>query len=196
MPGEGDPRLISQDTSAYGVDLKYRTGLSAAARPVKTRMLELVEELAKLGVWVRLHYVYPYPSVDDVIPSWPKGRCCPIWTCPFQHASHPHPKAETMKRPAHAENVLRRIEKWRESARTWPSAAPSSSAFPGVDGEDFDELLDFLEAAQLDRVGAFAYSPWMAPRPTPCRTRGRGTSSRTAWPASWTTSRRTSAPPG
>jgi len=148
--------VISQDTSAYGVDLKYRMGFHGG-RPVKTRMLELVQELARLGVWLRLHYVYPYPSVDELIPLMAEGKVLPYLDIPFQHASHRILKA--MKRPAHAENVLRRIEKWR---RICPDLALRSTfiiGFPGETEADFDELLDFLEAAQLDRVGAFAYSP-------------------------------------
>ncbi len=154
--------VISQDTSAYGVDLKYRMGFHNG-RPVKTRMLELVQELAKLGVWVRLHYVYPYPSVDEVIPlmaegsSSSGGRVLPYLDVPFQHASHRILKA--MKRPAHAENTLRRIEKWREICPDLAIRSTFIVGFPGETEEDFDELLDFLDAAQLDRVGAFAYSP-------------------------------------
>jgi ribosomal protein S12 methylthiotransferase len=148
--------IISQDTSAYGVDVKYRTGFHNG-RPVKTRMLELVRELAKLGVWVRLHYVYPYPSVDDVIPLMAEGKVLPYLDVPFQHASHRILKA--MKRPAHAENTLRRIEKWREICPDLAIRSTFIVGFPGETETDFDELLDFLDAAQLDRVGAFAYSP-------------------------------------
>jgi ribosomal protein S12 methylthiotransferase len=148
--------IISQDTSAYGVDVKYRTGFHNG-RPVKTRMLELVRELAKLGVWVRLHYVYPYPSVDEVIPLMAEGKVLPYLDVPFQHASHRILKA--MKRPAHAENTLRRIEKWREICPDLAIRSTFIVGFPGETEADFDELLDFLEDAQLDRVGAFAYSP-------------------------------------
>ena len=148
--------VISQDTSAYGVDLKYRTGFHNG-RPVKTRMLELVQELAKLGIWVRLHYVYPYPSVDHVIPLMAEGKVLPYLDVPFQHASPRILKA--MKRPAAAENTLRRIEKWREICPDLVIRSTFIVGFPGETEEDFDELLDFLEAAQLDRVGAFAYSP-------------------------------------
>ncbi|MBP9916206.1 MAG: 30S ribosomal protein S12 methylthiotransferase RimO [Thiobacillaceae bacterium] len=148
--------IISQDTSAYGVDVKYRTGFHNG-RPVKTRMLELVRELAKLGVWVRLHYVYPYPSVDEVIPLMAEGKVLPYLDVPFQHASHRILKA--MKRPAHAENTLRRIEKWREICPDLAIRSTFIVGFPGETEADFDELLDFLDAAQLDRVGAFAYSP-------------------------------------
>jgi len=153
--------VISQDTSAYGVDVKYRTGFWNG-RPVKTRMLELVQELAKLGVWVRLHYVYPYPSVDEVIPLMAEGalasggRVLPYLDVPFQHASPRILKA--MKRPAHAENTLRRIEKWREICPDITIRSTFIVGFPGETEEDFDQLLDFLEEARLDRVGAFTYS--------------------------------------
>ncbi len=154
--------VISQDTSAYGVDLKYRMGFHNG-RPVKTRMLELVRELARLGVWVRLHYVYPYPSVDEVIPlmaeasSESQGRVLPYLDVPFQHASPRILKA--MQRPAQAENVLRRIEKWRRICPDLVLRSTFIVGFPGETEADFDELLDFLAAARLDRVGAFAYSP-------------------------------------
>jgi ribosomal protein S12 methylthiotransferase len=148
--------IISQDTSAYGVDLKYRTGFHNG-RPVKTRMLELVEELAKLGIWVRLHYVYPYPSVDDVIPLMAGGKVLPYLDVPFQHASPRILKA--MKRPGDVEHTLRRIEKWRSICPDLVIRSTFIVGFPGETEADFDELLDFLEAAQLDRVGAFTYSP-------------------------------------
>jgi ribosomal protein S12 methylthiotransferase len=148
--------VISQDTSAYGVDRKYRTDFRNG-RPVKTRLLELVEELGKLGIWVRLHYVYPYPSVDDVIPLMAEGRVLPYLDVPFQHASARILKA--MKRPAAAENILRRIEKWREICPELVLRSTFIVGFPGETEEDFDELLDFLSDAQLDRVGAFTYSP-------------------------------------
>ncbi len=148
--------IISQDTSAYGVDLKYRTGFHNG-RPVKTRMLELVEELAKLGIWVRLHYVYPYPSVDDVIPLMAEGKVLPYLDVPFQHASPRILKA--MKRPGDVEHTLRRIEKWRSICPDLVIRSTFIVGFPGETEADFDELLDFLEAARLDRVGAFTYSP-------------------------------------
>ena len=148
--------VISQDTSAYGVDLKYRSGFHHG-RPVKTRMLELVQELAKLGVWVRLHYVYPYPSVDEVIPLLAEGTLLPYLDMPFQHASPRILKA--MKRPAAAENTLRRIEKWRQICPDLVLRSTFIVGFPGETEADFDTLLDFLETARLDRVGAFAYSP-------------------------------------
>ncbi len=154
--------VVSQDTSAYGVDLKYLTGFWNG-RPVKTRMLELVAELAKLGLWVRLHYVYPYPAVDEVLalmaegPNSAGGWVLPYLDVPFQHASPRILKA--MKRPAAAENTLRRIEQWRAVC---PDVAIRSTfivGFPGETEDDFDDLLDFLDEAQLDRVGAFTYSP-------------------------------------
>ncbi|MDD5366450.1 MAG: 30S ribosomal protein S12 methylthiotransferase RimO [Gallionellaceae bacterium] len=148
--------IISQDTSAYGVDVKYRTGFWNG-RPVKTRMKELVEELAKLGVWVRLHYVYPYPSVDEVIPMMAGGKVLPYLDVPFQHASPRILKA--MKRPGDIEHTLRRIERWREVCPEIVIRSTFIVGFPGETEADFDDLLDFLEAAQLDRVGAFAYSP-------------------------------------
>ncbi|MDP2835003.1 MAG: 30S ribosomal protein S12 methylthiotransferase RimO [Pseudomonadota bacterium] len=148
--------VISQDTSAYGVDVKYRPGFHSG-RPVKTRMLELVQELAKLGIWVRLHYVYPYPSVDDVIPLMAEGKVLPYLDVPFQHASPRILKA--MKRPGDIENTLRRIEKWRAICPELVIRSTFIVGFPGETEADFDALLDFLEAAKLDRVGAFAYSP-------------------------------------
>jgi ribosomal protein S12 methylthiotransferase len=148
--------VISQDTSAYGVDLKYRTGFHNG-RPVKTRMQELVQELAWLGVWVRLHYVYPYPSVDDVIPLMAEGKLLPYLDVPFQHASPRILKA--MKRPGDVEHTLRRIERWREVCPDLVIRSTFIVGFPGETEDDFDQLLDFLEAAQLDRVGAFTYSP-------------------------------------
>jgi len=148
--------VISQDTSAYGVDVKYRPGFHNG-RPIKTRMLELVQELAKLGIWVRLHYVYPYPSVDDVIPLMAEGKVLPYLDVPFQHASPRILKA--MKRPGDIENTLRRIEKWREVCPELVIRSTFIVGFPGETEADFDALLDFLEAAKLDRVGAFAYSP-------------------------------------
>lgn len=147
--------IISQDTSAYGVDLKYRPGFHHG-RPVKTRMLELVEELAKLGIWVRLHYVYPYPSVDDVLPLMAEGKVLPYLDIPFQHASHRILKA--MKRPAHAENTLRRIEKWRAICPEIVIRSTFITGFPGETEDDFGELIHFLQEAKLDRVGAFPYS--------------------------------------
>jgi ribosomal protein S12 methylthiotransferase len=148
--------IVSQDTSAYGVDLKYRTGFWGG-RPVKTRLLELAQALGEMGIWVRLHYVYPYPSVDDIVPLMAEGKILPYLDIPFQHASARILKA--MKRPAAAENTLRRIEKWREVCPELVIRSTFIVGFPGETEDDFDELLDFLQAAQLDRVGAFTYSP-------------------------------------
>src|SRR4051812_38599624 len=148
--------VISQDTSAYGVDVKYRTGFFNG-RPVKTRMNELCAELGKLGVWVRLHYVYPYPHVDDVIPLMAEGRLLPYLDVPFQHAS---PRIlKLMKRPASAEKVLARLARWREICPEITVRSTFIAGFPGETEAEFSELLDFLEEAQLDRVGCFAYSP-------------------------------------
>ena len=147
--------VISQDTSAYGVDLKYRTGFWQG-RPMKTRMLDLCEGLASFGVWVRLHYVYPYPHVDDVIPLMADGKILPYLDIPFQHGSPRILKA--MKRPAHAENTLERIKTWRNICPDLTLRSTFIVGFPGETEEDFQVLLDFLEEAQLDRVGCFKYS--------------------------------------
>ena len=148
--------VISQDTSAYGIDTKYRTGFWKG-RPLKTHSQQLAEALGELGVWVRLHYVYPYPHVDKLLPLMAEGKILPYLDIPFQHAS---PKIlKDMRRPAHAEKVLERLGQWRELC---PEIAVRSTfivGFPGETEEDFETLLDFLEEAQLDRVGAFAYSP-------------------------------------
>jgi ribosomal protein S12 methylthiotransferase len=142
------------------VDLKYRVGFWDG-RPVKTRMQELVQVLARLGVWVRLHYVYPYPSVDEVIPLMgldaAGGKVLPYLDVPFQHASSRILKAT--KRPAAAEDTLRRIEQWREVCPNLVIRSTFMVGFPGETEADFDLLLDFLDEAQLDRVGCFAYSP-------------------------------------
>lgn len=148
--------VISQDTSAYGVDLKYRTGFWGG-KPVKTRLRELCDALSQFGIWVRLHYVYPYPSVDDVIPLMAEGKILPYLDVPFQHASPKILKA--MKRPASAENTLERIRRWREICPEIVIRSTFITGFPGETDEDFDQLLQFLEEAKLDRVGAFAYSP-------------------------------------
>jgi len=148
--------VISQDTSAYGVDIKYRTGFWQG-RPVKTRMLELCDALGELGVWVRLHYVYPYPHVDDIIPLMADGKVLPYLDIPFQHASHRILKA--MKRPAHAENVLARIQQWRKICPDITLRSTFIVGFPGETETDFEELLQWLTEAQLDRVGCFQYSP-------------------------------------
>ncbi|MDX9994847.1 MAG: 30S ribosomal protein S12 methylthiotransferase RimO [Rhodocyclaceae bacterium] len=148
--------VISQDTSAYGVDVKYRTGF-VNGRPVKTRLYELCKELGELGMWVRLHYVYPYPSVDDLLPLMAEGRILPYLDVPFQHASPRILKA--MKRPGDVEKVLDRIAAWRKAVPDLTIRSTFITGFPGETEDEFNELLDFLDAAQLDRVGAFAYSP-------------------------------------
>jgi len=148
--------VISQDTSAYGVDVKYRTGFWKG-RPVKTRMTEMVRAMGELGVWVRLHYVYPYPHVDEVVPLMAEGKLLPYLDVPFQHAS---PRIlKLMKRPASAENNLARIRGWREICPDITIRSTFIAGFPGETEAEFEELLAFLEEAQLDRVGCFAYSP-------------------------------------
>jgi ribosomal protein S12 methylthiotransferase len=148
--------VISQDTSAYGVDVRYRTGFWDG-RPLKTRMTELAHALGSLGVWVRLHYVYPYPHVDEVIPLMAQGRLLPYLDVPFQHASRRILKL--MKRPADAENTLERIRCWRTICPAITLRSTFIVGFPGETEQEFEELLDFLREAQLDRVGCFAYSP-------------------------------------
>ncbi len=148
--------VISQDTSAYGVDIKYRTGFWQG-RPVKADMYGLCEALADFGVWVRLHYVYPYPHVDRIIPLMSKGRVLPYLDIPFQHASPAVLKA--MKRPAAAENNLARIKNWRDNCPELTIRSTFIVGFPGETDDDFERLLDFLREAELDRVGCFQYSP-------------------------------------
>ena len=148
--------VISQDTSAYGVDLKYGTGFWNG-KPLKTRMTDLAGALGSLGVWTRLHYVYPYPSVDDVIPLMAEGKILPYLDIPFQHANARILKL--MKRPASSENVLARIKQWREICPDIVLRSTFIVGFPGETEEEFEELLDFIAEAQLDRVGAFKYSP-------------------------------------
>lgn len=148
--------VISQDTSAYGVDVKYRTGFWGG-RPIKTNMTELANALGDLGVWVRLHYVYPYPHVDDVIPLMAEGKILPYLDIPFQHASPKILKA--MKRPGNIDKTIERIQKWRGICPDITLRSTFIVGFPGETDDDFELLLDFLEEAQLDRVGAFAYSP-------------------------------------
>lgn len=148
--------VISQDTSAYGVDMKYRTGFWQG-RPVKGSMQGLCEALADLGVWVRLHYVYPYPHVDKVIPLMAEGKILPYLDIPFQHGS---PRIlKLMKRPAASEDTLERIRAWREICPDLTIRSTFIVGFPGETDEEFEQLLDFLEEAQLDRVGCFQYSP-------------------------------------
>lgn len=148
--------VISQDTSAYGVDVKHKTGFWNGM-PVKSDMLNLCQALNKLGIWVRLHYVYPYPHVDNVIPLMAEGKLLPYLDIPFQHAS---PKVlKLMKRPGQAERTLDRIKKWRELCPELVIRSTFIVGFPGETEEDFQILLDWLEEAQLDRVGCFKYSP-------------------------------------
>ena len=147
--------VISQDTSAYGVDVKYRTGFWRG-RPLRTRMTELARALGELGAWVRLHYVYPYPHVDEVVPLMADGRLLPYLDVPFQHASRRI--LRLMKRPANAEDNLARIRRWREVCPDITLRSTFIAGFPGETEAEFEELLAFLEEAQLDRVGCFAYS--------------------------------------
>ena len=147
--------VISQDTSAYGVDVKYRTGFWGG-KPVKTKLYDLCKGLGDLGLWVRLHYVYPYPNVDDLIPLMKEGKILPYLDIPFQHASERILKL--MKRPASAEKVLERIQRWRQEVPDLTIRSTFITGFPGETEREFNELLDFLDEAQIDRVGAFAYS--------------------------------------
>ncbi|MES2185592.1 MAG: 30S ribosomal protein S12 methylthiotransferase RimO [Pseudomonadota bacterium] len=151
--------VISQDTSAYGVDVKYRTGFYDG-RPVKTRMLDLVQALGEMaqpfGAWVRLHYVYPYPSVDDVVPLMAQGLALPYLDVPFQH-SHPD-VLRRMKRPASGEKNLERIERWRAACPEIVIRSTFIAGFPGETEEEFQHLLDFVREAEIDRAGCFAYS--------------------------------------
>jgi ribosomal protein S12 methylthiotransferase len=148
--------VISQDTSAYGVDLKYSTRFWQG-QALKSRFVDLVRALGQFGIWVRLHYVYPYPHVDDVIPLMADGLILPYLDIPFQHAS---PKIlKLMKRPGNRERVLERIQSWREFCPQLVIRSTFIVGFPGETDDDFQQLLDFLDAAQLDRVGCFIYSP-------------------------------------
>jgi len=148
--------VISQDTSAYGVDVKHKTDFWDGM-PVKTHMQQLCEELGKQGVWVRLHYVYPYPHVDKIIPLMAEGKILPYLDIPFQHANKRILKL--MKRPGSSDRVLERIAKWREICPELVIRSTFIVGFPGETEEEFQELLEFLEEAQLDRVGCFKYSP-------------------------------------
>jgi ribosomal protein S12 methylthiotransferase len=152
--------VISQDTSAYGVDVKYRMGFWEG-RPVKTRMLELVQTLGeiaqKYGAWVRLHYVYPYPAVDEVLPLMATGSILPYLDVPLQH-SHPD-LLKRMKRPASGEKNLERIQKWREVCPQLVVRSTFIAGFPGETEAEFEHLLNFVREAQIDRAGCFAYSP-------------------------------------
>ncbi len=147
--------VISQDTSAYGVDLKYRTDF-VAGRPVRTRLTELARELGELGVWIRMHYVYPYPHVDEILPLMAEGKILPYLDVPFQHA---HPEVlKRMRRPASAQKNLERIRAWRAVCPELTIRSTFIAGFPGETEEQFEYLLDFLREAELDRVGCFAYS--------------------------------------
>ena len=148
--------VISQDTSAYGVDIKYRTDF-VNGRPVRTRMTELCEALAALGVWVRLHYVYPYPHVDEVLPLMASGKLLPYLDIPFQH-SHPD-VLKRMKRPASGVKNIERVAAWRAICPDLTIRSTFIVGFPGETEAEFEHLLEFLQAAQLDRVGCFTYSP-------------------------------------
>jgi len=148
--------VISQDTSAYGVDSKYAAG-TWRGREYRARMIDLCQGLGELGAWVRLHYVYPYPHVDEVIPLMAQGKVLPYLDIPFQHAS---PRIlKSMKRPASGERNLDRIQAWRAICPELTIRSTFIAGFPGETEAEFQELLDFLQAAQLDRVGCFAYSP-------------------------------------
>jgi ribosomal protein S12 methylthiotransferase len=152
--------IISQDTSAYGVDVKYRTGFWDG-RPIKTRMYELVQALGEMaqpyGAWVRLHYVYPYPHVDELLPLMAEGKVLPYLDVPLQH-SHPD-VLKRMKRPASGERNLERIQKWREICPELVIRSTFIAGFPGETEEEFEHLLNFVREAQIDRAGCFAYSP-------------------------------------
>ncbi|UCH17259.1 MAG: 30S ribosomal protein S12 methylthiotransferase RimO [Burkholderiales bacterium] len=152
--------VVSQDTSAYGVDVGYRTGFWEG-RPVKTRLYDLCEKLADLaepfGAWVRLHYVYPYPHVDEIVPLMAAGRVLPYLDVPFQHA---HADVlRRMKRPASAERNLERVQRWREACPQIVVRSTFIAGFPGETESEFETLLDFVRQAQIDRAGCFAYSP-------------------------------------
>jgi ribosomal protein S12 methylthiotransferase len=148
--------VVSQDTSAYGVDLKYRTDF-VNGRPVKTQFQQLAEELGQLGIWVRMHYVYPYPHVDKVVPLMAEGKILPYLDIPFQH-SHPD-VLKRMKRPASGERNIERIRAWRDTCPDITLRSTFITGFPGETEDEFKHLLDFIEEAQLDRLGVFAYSP-------------------------------------
>lgn len=148
--------VVSQDTSAYGVDRKYETGVWRGAE-YRTHVTDLARGLGELGVWVRLHYVYPYPHVDELIPLMAEGRLLPYLDMPLQHASATVLRA--MRRPAGGEQVLRRLEAWRRAVPDLTIRSTFIVGFPGETDQDFEELLDFLDAAELDRVGCFTYSP-------------------------------------
>jgi len=148
--------VVSQDTAAYGVDVKYKTEF-ADGRPTKTSMFGLADALSELGIWVRLHYVYPYPNVEEVIPLMAQGKLLPYLDMPLQHADPDILKA--MKRPGNVDKTLERIKKWREQVPDLTIRSTFIVGFPGETEAQFQNLLDFIEEAQLDRVGCFQYSP-------------------------------------
>ncbi len=148
--------VVSQDTSAYGVDVKYQMGFHQG-KPVKTRFKEFIAILGDLDAWVRLHYVYPYPHVDDVIPLMADGKILPYLDIPLQHSSARILKA--MKRPANSENMLERIALWRKICPDITLRSTFIVGFPGETEEEFEDLLNFVQKIQFDRVGAFKYSP-------------------------------------
>lgn len=148
--------VVSQDTSAYGLDLKYKTDFWGG-RPLKTRFYDLANALGDLGVWVRMHYVYPYPHVDEVLPLMAEGKVLPYLDVPFQHGS-PH-ILKAMKRPASSENALARVKAWREVCPELALRSTFIVGFPGETEDDFQQLLAFIEEAQIDRAGCFQYSP-------------------------------------
>ncbi len=156
LAGVRELLVISQDTSAYGVDIKHATS-PWRKRPVRAHMTDLCEALGELGVWVRLHYVYPYPHVDDVIPLMAAGKILPYLDIPFQHAAPNVLKA--MRRPANQERVLERIQDWRRQVPDMTVRSTFIVGFPGETDADFEFLLDWLEEAELDRVGCFKYEP-------------------------------------
>ncbi|MCP4129301.1 MAG: 30S ribosomal protein S12 methylthiotransferase RimO, partial [Gammaproteobacteria bacterium] len=148
--------VVSQDTSAYGLDLKYRPGFWRG-RPLQTRLTDLASALGELGAWVRMHYIYPYPSVDELIPLMAEGRILPYLDIPLQHASERVLRA--MQRPAASERVLERIAGWREICPDITLRSTFIVGFPGEGESEFEQLLEFLREARLDRVGCFSYSP-------------------------------------
>ncbi len=154
--GVNELLVVAQDTSAYGLDMKYQSR-SWKGRPLNTRFYDLAEALGELGIWIRMHYVYPYPHVDDVIPLMAEGKILPYLDIPFQHANSRILKL--MKRPAASENNLERIKAWREICPNITLRSTFIVGFPGETEQEFEQLLDFLTAAQMDRVGCFAYSP-------------------------------------
>ena len=149
--------VISQDTSAYGLDRKYGIDFTDSGKAVRAKLLDLAKELGDLGMWIRMHYVYPYPHVDAVVELMAEGKILPYLDIPFQHA---HPRVlKSMKRPASTEKTLERIKAWRSICPDLTIRSTFIAGFPGETEDEFKYLLDFLHEAQLDRVGCFAYSP-------------------------------------